>query len=645
MANLVTQSSEKDYFSMLNKEQQVAVTTVNGPVLILAGAGTGKTRTIISRIAHILESNYAFRDEILAVTFTNKAANEMKSRVLDLTGRNIPWLGTFHAIAAKILRMDPEIAGLNKNFTIIDMADQFQVIKNIMTEMQEKVKDKQKSVMNIIQQWKEKCLLPSEVKNAWKSMESLALKVYHKYQDKIKSLNFADFGDLLLYNIKLFQQNTEVLSHYQNKFKYIMVDEYQDTNSIQYLWLNYLSKGHLNICCVGDDDQSIYSWRGAEVENILKFSDKFNNAKTFKLECNYRSTSHILATASHVIDNNVARLKKDLWTTNNEGEKVIVTKLQDEKQEAKFLCNQIMKLNLKYKYSDIAVLVRAAFQTRVMEEYFIQYSIPYKIICGLRFYERQEIKDVIAYLRLIINNSDDLSFERIINRPKRSIGAKTLKNISQIAEENKTSFFEAAQIIAGNQKGAKRLKSSLNDFTSKIKDWEEIASSKPLAELVTIIVNQSGYIKMLESEGEKGVSRIENVQELIASLNNFDSIENFLEHISLVMDTDNIKSDDTVHVMTLHAAKGLEFPCVFLPGWEDGLFPHHRSLEDRGGKALEEERRLAYVGITRAKERLFISSTKGRQTYNQWQPACDSRFIKELPKEHVKVINSNSEEY
>ncbi|MDD9336067.1 MAG: UvrD-helicase domain-containing protein [Wolbachia sp.] len=632
-----------DYLSSLNPEQQSAVTNVNGPVLILAGAGTGKTRTITSRIAHIIKNNYAFSEEILAVTFTNKAANEMAYRVLELTGANIPWLGTFHAIAAKILRQHAEIVGLNSNFTIVGVDDQLQVIKNIINEISHNnLSDKYSTIMNIIQKWKEKCWMPSEVEEvqSFSSVYVTALKVYHQYQERLKFLNSVDFGDLLLYNMQLFNQNTEILSYYQNKFKYIMVDEYQDTNAIQYLWLKYLAKEHSNICCVGDDDQSIYSWRGAEVENILKFSDDFKGAKTVKLECNYRSTSHILATASHVINHNRTRLEKKLWTENTEGEKVSIIKLWDGKAEARFISEQILKLN-QYRFSDIAVLVRATFQTRVLEEYFIKYSIPYKIISGVKFYERQEVRDVIAYLRLIINNNDDLAFERIVNRPKRSVGATTLKKIYTTAQDNTISFFEAVKILINSDQITEKIKFSLNDFLNKIESWRKIVSEKTLSELVENIAKQSGYIEMLESEWVTGVARIENVKELISSLKNFDNATTFLEHISLVMEVDNINNDDTVYVMTLHAAKGLEFPCVFLPGWEEGLFPHQRSFDDRSDKALEEERRLAYVGMTRAKEKLIISCADRREINNQWQPMRTSRFIKELPRDNVEVIRGN----
>lgn len=631
-----------DYLSQLNPEQQAAVTNVNGPVLILAGAGTGKTRAITSRIAHIISNGYCSFEQILAVTFTNKAANEMGSRVLELTNVNIPWLGTFHAIAAKILRKHAEAVGLSSNFIIIGVDDQLQVIKNIINELSPGgFAEKHSTIMNIIQKWKEKCLMPFEVEDvqSFKSLQVMALKVYHQYQERLKFLNSVDFGDLLLYNIQLFNQNSEILSYYQNKFRYIMVDEYQDTNAIQYLWLKCLAKEHSNICCVGDDDQSIYSWRGAEVENILKFSDDFKGAKTVKLECNYRSTSHILATASCVINYNKTRLGKKLWTTNIEGEKVNLIKLWDGKAEAKFISEQILKFN-QYRFQDIAVLVRATFQTRVLEEYFIKYSIPYKIISGVKFYERQEIRDIIAYLRIIINSNDDLAFERIINRPKRSIGATTLKKIYTTAQSHKTSFFEAAKMLVNSDQITERIKSSLNDFLNKIGLWREMVATKKIFEFVETIADESGYTNMLREEGITGAARMENVKELISSLKNFDDATTFLEHISLVMEVDSMNNDDAVYVMTLHAAKGLEFPCVFLPGWEEGLFPHQRSFEDRSGNALEEERRLAYVGITRAKEKLIISCADRREINNQWQSMRTSRFIKELPRENVEVINA-----
>jgi DNA helicase II / ATP-dependent DNA helicase PcrA len=621
----------------LNPEQLSATTNIDGPLLILAGAGTGKTKTIAARIAHIINNNYASPEQILAVTFTNKAAIEMGSRVFKLTNVNVPWLGTFHSIAAKILRKHAELVELNSNFVIIGIDDQLQIIKSIMHDMNI-FTEKYNTVMSAIQKWKEKYFETVQFKSEF------ILEIYYKYQERIKFLNSVDFGDLLLYNVEIFSKYDEILSYYQNKFKYIMVDEYQDTNAIQYLWLKHLAQAHSNICCVGDDDQSIYSWRGADVENILRFADDFQNAKTVKLERNYRSTFHILSAASHIINNNKDRLGKSLWTESTDGDKINLVKLWDSNAEARHISEQILKLD-QYKFSDIAILVRATFQTRVLEEYFIKYSIPYKIISGMKFYERQEIKDIIAYLRLIINHNDDLALERIINRPKRGIGATTLKKIYMIAQDNRISFFEAAQILINNGQITERIKCSLNDFINKIKLWREMVNIKTLHSFTENMAEQSGYIEMLEEEGATGVARMENVRELISSLKNFENVTVFLEHISLVMEVDNIQDEDNVYVMTLHAAKGLEFPCVFLPGWEEGLFPHQRSFDDRSGKALEEERRLAYVGITRAKKTLTVSCVDRREINNQWQTMSISRFVKELPKENITIVRNNSAYY
>lgn len=634
---------ENDYLSLLNKEQKAAVVNTSGPVLILAGAGTGKTRTVTTRIAHIIKCGLAFAEEILAVTFTNKAANEMLLRVLELTDASGIWLGTFHGIAARILRNHAEVVGLKSNFTIINTDDQVQVVKNIISEMYPNYSSEKYSVIaGIIQKWKEKGLSPKDVvaSELFKQSYVTTLTVYHHYQERLKFLNSTDFGDLLLYNVQILSENNDILSYYQDKFKYIMVDEYQDTNTIQYLWLQLLAQKHQNICCVGDDDQSIYSWRGAEVENILKFSDDFPEAKVIRLECNYRSTPHILATASCIINNNKGRLKKTLWTQSSSGQKVGLMKFWDGKAEAKYIGELILKLS-EYKFSDIAVLVRAGFQTRVFEEYFVKYSIPYKIVGGVKFYDRQEVKDIIAYLRIITNSSDDLAFERIINRPKRGIGATTLKKIYGIAQENSISFIEATKILINGKQVTERTKTTLKYLLDKINSWKELLTEFPLSEATKMIADQSGYIEMLENEGAVGLSRIENIKELLSALNGFSDAISFLEHISLVSDIDSISHDNVVYVMTLHAAKGLEFSCVFLPGWEEGVFPHQRSFDDKTGKSLEEERRLAYVGVTRAKERLYISCSGRREINNMWQTMRNSRFIRELPADSVEVIKHN----
>ncbi|WP_339047320.1 ATP-dependent helicase [Candidatus Mesenet endosymbiont of Phosphuga atrata] len=634
---------ENDYLSLLNKEQEAAVVNTSGPTLILAGAGTGKTRTITTRIAHIIKCGLAFAEEILAVTFTNKAANEMLLRVLELTDASGMWLGTFHGIAARILRSHAEAVGLKSNFTIINTDDQVQVVKNIISEMYPNYSSEKYNVITgIIQKWKEKGLSPKDIvaSELFKQSYVTALTVYHHYQERLKFLNSADFGDLLLYNVQILSENNDILSYYQDKFKYVMVDEYQDTNTIQYLWLQLLAQKHQNICCVGDDDQSIYSWRGAEVENILKFSDDFPEAKVIRLECNYRSTPHILATASCIINNNKGRLEKTLWTQSSSGQKVGLMKFWDGKAEAKYIGELILKLS-EYKFSDIAVLVRAGFQTRVFEEYFVKYSIPYKIVGGVKFYDRQEVKDIIAYLRVITNSSDDLAFERIINRPKRGIGATTLKKIYNIAQENNISFIEATKILIDGKQVTERTKATLKYLLDKINSWKELLTEFPLSEATKMIADQSGYIEMLESEGAAGLPRIENIKELLSALNSFSDAINFLEHISLVSDIDSISNDNTVYVMTLHAAKGLEFSCVFLPGWEEGVFPHQRSFDDKTGKSLEEERRLAYVGVTRAKERLYISCASRREINNMWQTMRNSRFIRELPAENVEIVKHN----
>ncbi len=632
---------ENDYLSLLNKEQEAAVTNIDGPTLILAGAGTGKTRTITTRVAHIIKSDLAFAEEILAVTFTNKAAGEMLLRISELTAVSGIWLGTFHAIAARILRSHAEVVGLKTNFTIINTDDQIQVVKNIIHEMYPNYSlEKYSIITNIIQRWKEKGLMPKDIteNELFKQAHTTALAVYHSYQERLKFLNSADFGDLLLYNIQIFSESSDVLSYYQNKFKYIMVDEYQDTNTVQYLWLQLLARKHQNICCVGDDDQSIYSWRGAEIENILKFSDDFPGAKVIRLECNYRSTPHILATASCIINNNKDRLKKTLWTTNSGGQKVGLMKFWDGKAEARYISEFILKLG-EYKFSDMAVLVRAGFQTRVFEEYFVKYSIPYRIVGGVKFYDRQEVKDIIAYLRVVTNNSDDLAFERILNRPKRGIGTTTLKKIYGVAQENSISFIEAAKVLINSKQITDKTKTSLKHLLDKIDSWKELLANLP--EATKIIADESGYMEMLENEGATGLPRIENIKELLSALKNFDDAVSFLEHISLVTDIDNISNDDAVYVMTLHAAKGLEFSCVFLPGWEEGVFPYQRAFDDKTGKAIEEERRLAYVGITRAKERLYISCSGRREINNMWQTMRNSRFIRELPTENVEVIKHN----
>ncbi|CAH57956.1 ATP-dependent helicase [Ehrlichia ruminantium] len=635
----------EDYITSLNEDQKKAVTNINGPILILAGAGTGKTRTITSRIAYILNNNFALPSQILAVTFTNKAANEMLSRINELTCASNIWLGTFHAIATKILRQHAEAVGLKSDFTIIGTDDQLQVIKTIVNDMHpEYASDAYKIILNKIQRWKDRGLVPTNISDTElnKPINTIALSTYNIYQERLKFLNCADFGDLLLYNIEIFTKQHNILSHYQEQFKYIMVDEYQDINTIQYLWLRLLAQKHKNLCCVGDDDQSIYSWRGAEVGNILKFSDDFPNAKTIRLECNYRSTSNILEVATAIINNNKSRLGKKLWTTNQEGNKVNLMKFWDSRIEAQYICEYIKNLH-DYQFKETAILVRAGFQTRIFEEYFIKYNIPYRIIGSTRFYDRQEIRDIIAYLKITVNPQHDIAFDRIINKPKRNVGASTLNKIYSYAKQYNTHFLDATKILIEDNQLSEKTSRSLNNLLNKINSWKESLLSDSISNTVKMIAYDSGYIDMLENEGESGLARIENIKELFSALLNFNDVNAFLEHISLVTEVDISNDDDNYTcIMTLHAAKGLEFPVVFLPGWEEGVFPHEKSLQDRTGEALEEERRLAYVGITRAREQLFISCVAVRDINNWRQQMEISRFIKELPIEHIQVIKNIS---
>ncbi|CEI84811.1 DNA helicase II [Ehrlichia minasensis] len=638
----------EDYITSLNEDQKEAVININGPILILAGAGTGKTRTVTSRIAYIINNNFALPSQILAVTFTNKAANEMLARISEMTPVYNIWLGTFHAIAAKILRQHAETVGLKNDFTIINTDDQLQVIKNIVNDMHpEYGSDAHKIILNKIQRWKDRSLTANNITDTelYKPINTVALSTYHVYQERLKFLNCVDFGDLLLYNIQIFTTQHDILSYYQEKFKYIMVDEYQDINTIQYLWLRLLAQKYKNLCCVGDDDQSIYSWRGAEVGNILKFSDDFPNAKVVRLECNYRSTSNILNVATAIINNNKSRLGKKLWTTNEKGQKVNLMKFWDNKAEAQYICEYIKNLH-DYQFNETAILVRAGFQTRIFEEYFIKYNIPYKIIGGTRFYDRQEIRDIIAYLKITANPNNDIAFERIINKPKRHIGASTLNKIYLCAKQNNTYFLNAAKLLVSGNQLSDKVSRSLNHLLNKIDSWKESLLSDSISNTVKMIAYDSGYIDMLENEGENGLARIENIKELFSALLSFNDVKEFLEHISLVTEMDSLDyNDNYTYIMTLHAAKGLEFPIVFLPGWEEGIFPHEKSLQDRTGEALEEERRLAYVGITRAREQLFISCAAVRDINNWRQQMKISRFIKELPAEHVQVIKNISSYY
>ncbi len=640
---------DTDFKASLNNEQLQAVENTEGPLLVLAGAGTGKTKVLTSRIANILLKG-VYPSQILAVTFTNKAAREMAERVEKATGGKSGgiWLGTFHSIATRILRAHAPTVGLKSNFIIIDTSDQLRLLKQIITEKNiDEKKWSAKKLAAIIGQWKDKGLMPQQVNRS--DVISFGghstLELYHIYQARLLTLNVADFGDLLLYNLVLLQNHNDILQNYQGRFKYILVDEYQDTNLCQYLWLRLLAQVNKNICCVGDDDQSIYGWRGAEIGNILKFEHDFKGASVVRLERNYRSTSNILTAASKLIANNKDRLGKTLWTKDNEGEPVKVIAVWDDKEEARYVADEIEFLQQTHNHnlSEIAVLVRAGFQTRAFEERFIAHSIPYKVIGGLRFYERAEIKDIIAYLRLIIQKSDDLAFERIINTPKRGIGDVALKTIRDYGKKHEFSMFEAMRALFNESSLKGKMAITIENFINLIDRWQVISTQMTLAECVEIVLNESGYLTMLKNEDSlEAQGRIENIKELLNALGEFENIEVFLEHVSLVSDIDALSQDNMVGIMTMHAAKGLEFETVFLPGWEEGVFPSQRSSEENGAKGIEEERRLAYVGITRAKKRSYILYAANRRIYNQSQSSLSSRFIKELPQENIVKVNMNN---
>lgn len=633
----------------LNTQQLKAVNTTEGPLLVLAGAGTGKTKVLVSRIANIITKG-TFPSQILAVTFTNKAAREMANRIETLVGHQSQglWLGTFHSIAAKILRRHAELIGLKNTFTIIDTDDQIRLIKQIIADNNIDEKRWQPKILaSIINRWKDKGLTPEKLTSheAQDFANGRAQDLYQQYQNRLKALNACDFGDLLLHNMTLFLNNKDVLDSYHRQFKYILVDEYQDTNIIQYLWLRLLAQGHNNICCVGDDDQSIYGWRGAEVGNILKFEKDYDNAVVIRLEQNYRSTSHILDAASHLISQNASRLGKTLWTQEEGGETIKLLGLWDEQEEARYIAEEIESLqhSKEHNLKEIAVLVRAGFQTRAFEEAFINNSIPYKVIGGLRFYERMEIRDVIAYLRLASEYNDDLALERIINTPKRGIGASTFKNIREASQVQNTSLSQAIRNMLAEGAFKPKMKEALKKFTNQLDKWHSLIGNMTVAELTKLILDESGYIQMWKTEKTvEAQGRIENIKELIHALEEFDTLHEFLEHVSLVTDQDQLNNDEMVNIMTLHAAKGLEFNTVFLPGWEEGLFPHQKSIDEKGKAGLEEERRLAYVGITRAKQRAYILFAANRRVYGQWQNSIPSRFVDELPEDNIEHIPLNN---
>ena len=638
------------YLDLLNSEQKKAVERTQGSLLVLAGAGSGKTRVLTFRILHILYNKLSTPSQILAVTFTNKAANEMKSRIGKFI--NIPvermWVGTFHSLSLKILRQHYEEVGLKKNFQIIDTDDQLKLIKNICEI--EKIDTKEVSAkfyLNSIDSFKNKGIYPSDLlENKYRKNDIELRKVYKIYQSELLRLNYVDFGDLILFCIKIFQQNKYILNKYQNIFKYIHVDEYQDINPIQQKWIHYLYQGNKNICCVGDDDQSIYSWRGAEVSNLLNFEKNFENVQIIRLEQNYRSTKKILNCASKLISKNKGRYGKELWSDNDEGNKIRINGFWETKEESTFVSDKIENLiSNKTKLSEISILFRIAAHTRSFEERFINLGLPYKIIGGLRFYERKEIKDIIAYLRLVNNVEDDLAFERIINVPKRGIGKSTLSKISSSARINNTSLFEASRDIIF--KTNSKAKVELYNFIDNMSKWKKIYKNFDHIELTKAIIEDSGYLEFIKKEqlnsnNPDNLSRLDNINEFIESLKEFENLEGFLEHVSLVMENISNTSEETLTLMTMHAAKGLEFDNVFLAGWEEGVFPSQRSIEELGNKGLEEERRLAYVALTRARKNIFITYVnQNRYSYATHDYNLPSRFINELPEDDIELNDSN----
>ncbi len=633
-----------ELFTGLNPEQEAAVRATEGPVLVLAGAGTGKTRVLTTRIAHILRSGLARPWEILCVTFTNKAAREMRERTERLIGpsaEGLNNLGTFHSIAAQILRRHAELVGLKSSFTILDDDDQVRLLKGIFEG--ENIDQKRwtpKSFAWHIDQWKNKGLSPDKVKGGEGSefAGGKGAKLYAMYQDRLRILNACDFGDLLLHNLKLLTENSDILERYHQRFKYILVDEYQDTNIAQYLWLRLLTNATRNLCCVGDDDQSIFGWRGAEVDNILKFERDFPGAKIVRLERNYRSTKHILAAASGLIKANSARLGKTLFTDQEGGSKVRVQGIWDGAAEAQFVAEDIEKFKKSGRqYADIAILVRASFQMRAFEERFVMLQIPYVVVGGPRFFERAEIRDAIAYLRLIQSEDDDLAFERIINVPKRGIGDATVQKLLQQARLAGVSVMRAVRDLVDTDELPSRTRTPLIAFLRDYDRWVALSKTVKAEVVLDNLLTDSGYYDMQRADKTSGQTRLDNLKELGDSMAAFDNLEAFLEHVALVMDLDRDNGGNAVRLMTLHAAKGLEFPVVYLPGWEEGIFPSQRSLDEGGLKSLEEERRLAYVGLTRAREEAKVSFVANRQVYGRWTNQIPSRFVDEMPIDNVEA--------
>ena len=641
-----------NYLQDLNSAQKDAVINTDGPILVVAGAGSGKTKVLTSRIAHIIKNKKAFPNQILSVTFTNKAAKEMHSRVsriLKSEAIGLTWLGTFHSICAKILRKHAKAAGLNSNFTILDTDDQIRLIKNICkSENIDTKKLAPKLILTIIDKWKNNGWYPKNViLNKKDVFEKIILPVYKIYQQKLKDLNCCDFGDLILHCVKILEENKDICEIYNKNFKYILVDEYQDTNYIQSKWLNILAKLNKNICCVGDDDQSIYSWRGAEIKNFLEFDKVYENTKIIRLEENYRSTQNILSVASELISNNKKRVGKNLTTQLDQGDLIKLNCYRSGKDEAIGLSDEIEK-NLKKNFSlnSISILVRAIFQTREFEERFLKIGLPYRIIGGTKFYERAEIKDCIAYLRLVYQEKDDLAFERIVNNPKRAIGDSTIKLIHDYAKKNLLSLVSASKKLIELNKIKPKAKIGLNNFLNFLNKWKIDYKIKNIyhVKLLQVILDESGYSLMLKNKKDlENENRLENIKELLSAMKEFDNLESFLEHVSLATSVDQEWDGQKVNLMTMHASKGLEFDVIFLPGWEEGLFPHQKSLEEKGEKGLEEERRLAYVGITRARKKVYVSFSMNRFYQGDWIDSMASRFVEELPEKFVEK-NIYSEE-
>ncbi len=638
-----TPLQEPPYLRGLNEPQRQAVLTTDGPVLMLAGAGTGKTAALTARLAHLLYTRKAWPSEILAVTFTNRAAREMRERVGRLVGdavEGMPWLGTFHAIGAKMLRRHAELVGLQSNFTILDTDDQLRLLKQLIlaADIDEK-RFPARSLAGLIDEWKNKGLTPGDVDagESERYANGRGGELYAQYQARLKAVNACDFGDLLLHMLVILKTQRDVLELYQQRFRYIMVDEYQDTNSVQYLWLRLLAQERKNIACVGDDDQSIYSWRGAQVENILRFEKDFPGATVIRLEQNYRSTPHILGAAGGVIANNSGRLGKTLWTELDVGEKVRVLGVWDGPEEARRVGEEIEAAKRRGTgLDDVAILVRASHQTREFEDRFIAIGMPYRIVGGFRFYERAEIRDALAYLRIVNQPSDDLAFERIVNVPKRGLGDKALAKIHQLARATGAPLTTAAARILDTDELTPQARRSLGNLVGDIARWRDRASQLSHAELARQLLDESGYTAMLQAEKSvEAAGRLENLTELTRAMEEYDSLGAFLEHVSLVMDKDGAVQEPQVTIMTIHAAKGLEFDTVFLAGWEEGLFPSQRAIDEGGTKSLEEERRLAYVAITRARRRAVILHAANRRIYGQWTSSIPSRFVGELPGDHV----------